>query len=630
VFSYAETEQQFKLFASRGPSAVQLPNNFQPDLDVPVIRQAVHLQRPAQSSDLGAENQPMQVAGEVFQYILAVPLIRYGLPRGLLLLADPAEQVFRPEDITLAEAAAERLLQSWESVQQNETLTGFVQTVTMLSVVQEQGSLLEMVASIARRTLNATYTVAASFNQHEWILRQSGRAPKLFKSLQNGGAAFLEQAKDCPYTIHVRDLRNESRAAGVQLDLPELRTMLASPIRINGEATGILLAFGKNGANEFSETDIFLAELLASQAAVNLESCFLNQELRSNLKTTQLLYDLSISIAQADSLTDAARAIARTAYRLIQAHKCGLLLFSHDGRTEAQVLLPSDDPNISHPYPLIQQAMNSRQTIYMAEDEDNSMVVMPIQTLRRCYGALWIEASEFPDEPHSSDELHIVVNQAAVALERSILLEETRYQASELVKAMQSLERSYDDLLIGLTKALDARDRETEDHSVRVQSLAVSLGMDMGLSKPELKALKHGALLHDIGKIGVKDGILLKRGPLDDNEWQEMRQHPQIGAQIIQAIPYLHDALPVIAFHQERWDGSGYPARLRGKEIPMVARIFAVVDVYDALTSDRPYRKALSSEEAFEYLEKQAGVHFDPEIVTRFITMVRGKQSTGE
>jgi putative nucleotidyltransferase with HDIG domain len=195
---------------------------------------------------------------------------------------------------------------------------------------------------------------------------------------------------------------------------------------------------------------------------------------------------------------------------------------------------------------------------------------------------------------------------------------------------MQSLERSYDDLLIGLTKALDARDRETEDHSVRVQSLAVSLGMDMGLSKPELKALKHGALLHDIGKIGVKDGILLKRGPLDDNEWQEMRQHPQIGAQIIQAIPYLHDALPVIAFHQERWDGSGYPARLRGKEIPMVARIFAVVDVYDALTSDRPYRKALSSEEAFEYLEKQAGVHFDPEIVTRFITMVRGKQSTGE
>lgn len=629
IFGYPEAEQQFKLFASKGPSAAQLPNNFQPDLDVPVIRQAVHSQRPVQSSDLGAESQPMQVCGEVFQSILAVPLIRSGLPRGLILLADPAEQVFRPEDITLAEAAAERLLQSWESVQQNETLTGFVQTVTMLSVVQEQGSLLEMVASIARRTLNATYTVAASFNQHEWILRQSGRAPKLFKSLQNGGAAFLEQAKDCPYTIHVRDLRNENRAAGVQLDLPELRTMLASPIRISGTATGILLAFGKNGANEFSETDIFLAELLASQAAVNLESCFLNQELRSNLKTTQLLYDLSISIAQADSLTDAARAIARTAYRLIQAHKCGLLLFSHDGRTEAQVLLPSDDPNISHPYPLIQQAMNSRQTIYMAEDEDNSMVVMPIQTLRRCYGALWIESSEFSDEPHSSDELHIVVNQAAVALERSILLEETRYQASELVKAMQSLERSYDDLLIGLTKALDARDRETEDHSVRVQGLAVNLGMDMGLSKPELKALKHGALLHDIGKIGVKDGILLKRGPLDDNEWQEMRQHPQIGAQIIQAIPYLHDALPVIAFHQERWDGSGYPARLRGKEIPMVARIFAVVDVYDALTSDRPYRKALSREEAFEYLEKQAGVHFDPEIVTRFINMVRGKQSTG-
>jgi putative nucleotidyltransferase with HDIG domain len=630
VFSYSEAEQQFRLLASSGPSAAQLPNNFQPDLNVPVIRQAVHSQHLACSREFGVKNLPLPVGNEVLPSLVAAPLIRYGLPRGLILMGDTAEQAFNAEDVTLTEAAAERLLQSWENAQQNETLTGFVQTVTMLSVVQEQGSLLEMVASIARRTLNASYTIAASLNQHDWILRESGRAPRLFQSLQNGGSYFLEQAKECPYTIHVRDLRNEGRAAGVQLDSLDLRTMLASPIRINGTATGVLLAFGKNGENEFTETDIFLAELLASQAAVNLESCYLNQELRSNLKTTQLLYDLSISVAQADSLTDAARAIARTAYRLTQAQKCGLLLFSPDGRTEAQVLFPADDPTLTHPYHLIQQAMNSRQQIYTAEDEENSIVVMPIQTMRRCYGALWVESSENPNEPISNDEIRIVVNQAAVALERSILLEETRYQASELVGAMKSLERSYDDLLVGLTRALDARDRETEDHSIRVQNLAVSLGLDLGLSKTELKALKHGALLHDIGKIGVKDGILLKRGPLDDSEWQEMRQHPQIGAQIIQAIPYLHDALPVIAFHQERWDGSGYPARLRGKEIPLVARLFAVIDVYDALTSDRPYRKALSTDEAFEYLENQAGVHFDPEIVSRFIHMVRGNSATAE
>ncbi len=145
----------------------------------------------------------------------------------------------------------------------------------------------------------------------------------------------------------------------------------------------------------------------------------------------------------------------------------------------------------------------------------------------------------------------------------------------------------------------------------------------MGLTGKELEVLKRGALLHDIGKIGVPDGVLHKPGPLDEDEWREMRQHPQKGAEIVQEIPALHDALPVIAFHQERWDGSGYPLQLRGKDIPLLARIFAVVDVYDALTSNRPYRTAMTPEEALVCLAKEANVHFDPEIVEQFAEMIR-------
>jgi HD-GYP domain-containing protein (c-di-GMP phosphodiesterase class II) len=357
---------------------------------------------------------------------------------------------------------------------------------------------------------------------------------------------------------------------------------------------------------------------------MNLESCFLNHELRTNLKTTQLLYDLSLSISKAENLKDAARAIARTAYRLLQARKCGLILFSPDGRTEAEVHFPTDDSLIIHPQQLILQAMNSRQTIYLSETEHASRIAIPIQTNRRCYGALWMEISEDNEESrHPTEEIRILVNQAAVALERSILLEETRQQASEIARSYHRLEAAYEDLLYGLTKALDARDGETEKHSWRVEDLSVRLGVDMGLSRGELQALKRGALLHDIGKIGVRDAILLKKGPLDEVEWQEMRQHPQKGAQIIEEIPALHDALPVIAFHQERWDGSGYPERRQGTNIPLLARIFAVVDVFDALTSDRPYRKALPVEEALAYLEMQAGIHFDPDIVARFARMVR-------
>lgn len=506
----------------------------------------------------------------------------------------------------------------------NESLTQFVQSVTMLSVIQEAGSLLEMIATITRDTLGCMVAVAAIRSQQEWVIRSAGRAPQLNHSLANGASIFLEESVKSPYTFRMQDLRKDQRCASLQLDTPEMRTLLASPIRLNGSTSGVLLAFGKVESSGFNDADVFLAELLVAHAAVNLESCYLNQELRANLKITQLLYDLSLNISQAGSLTDAARAIALAAYRLLKARTCGLLLFSASGKVQAEVYLPSDDPTIQHPYRLVQQAMDSRQTIFMAEKEGLAHSAIPIQTLRHCYGALWIEYPEdSPEARRPTEEIHILINQAAVALERSILLEETRQKASEIASAYDQLEQSYDQTLRALTRAQDVRDYDTERHSERVAEMAVILGAEMGLSQQELKSLERGALLHDLGKIGVPDSILRKSGPLDDSEWAEMHQHPAKGAEIIHEIPALYDVLPVIASHHELWDGSGYPLHLREEGIPLLARIFTVVDVFDAITSARPYRTALSREEALEYLKDQAGKRYDPEIVSQFIKIIQ-------
>ena len=222
------------------------------------------------------------------------------------------------------------------------------------------------------------------------------------------------------------------------------------------------------------------------------------------------------------------------------------------------------------------------------------------------------------DQGHKStanpNDLQALVNQTAIALERSVLLVESRRQATEIKAAYDMLEATYDQTLAALMSALDARDRETEGHSLRVSHLTAKLGEALNFSHEQLKVLERGSLLHDIGKIGISDTILHKPGPLSEEEWKVMRRHPDIGAKIVEGIPFLEDTIPLIRHHQERWDGTGYPGGLRGEEIPILARMFSIVDAFDALTSKRPYRQKISTMEAVEYISEQAGIIFDPKL----------------
>lgn len=189
---------------------------------------------------------------------------------------------------------------------------------------------------------------------------------------------------------------------------------------------------------------------------------------------------------------------------------------------------------------------------------------------------------------------------------------------SSLYTSQKNLIRAYNQTIEGWAKATDMRDHETEGHSRRVADLSVALAKSMGMSEPELVDIYRGALLHDIGKMAIPDQILLKRGKLTPAERKQMEAHPDMARRFISQIEFLRAAGDIPYCHHERWDGSGYPRGLKGEEIPLSARVFAVVDVWDAMTSDRPYRKAQSFKKTLAQIESEAGHHFDPRVVEAF------------
>ncbi|PWH12229.1 MAG: hypothetical protein DDG60_14400 [Anaerolineae bacterium] len=191
----------------------------------------------------------------------------------------------------------------------------------------------------------------------------------------------------------------------------------------------------------------------------------------------------------------------------------------------------------------------------------------------------------------------------------------------ELQRAHEHLAEAYDETIEGWSRVLDLRDKETEGHTQRVTAAAVRLARALGVPEEEIVHLRRGALLHDIGKMGISDRILQKPGALTDEEWAEMRKHPEYALQMLYPISYLRPALDIPYCHHERWDGSGYPRGLKGEEIPLAARIFSIVDVWDALLSNRPYRRGCTEESVLEYIRKYAGIYFDPKIVEVFIEL---------
>jgi putative nucleotidyltransferase with HDIG domain len=635
LFAHEPDQKEFMLLAAAGKQINLIPSGFSQSVSKGALGRAVRQRKTQVINDIRTDADYIRFENEPNLSAVIIPLIYNGYVNGAIILKSEQINAFGSIDVWLAEAVAAELTRSWERSRYHQRLMNLVQTGSQLSAMVQPETTVREVASIARDILQARFTFVQVHLGQERNFTQcasSGASPRLLESLEKSenSEALIQMAFHAVQPFRVRDIRKYAPTSHLTLDHAGLKSMIAIPIRWHRLSIGTILAFGKQNEIFFNENDQSLAELLSIQAAGAFESTWLQQELRDSLRTTSLLYRLSTQIIQAENLQSAALDIAQTAHKIAKSSTTGIILLGLEGHiaAEAQINSTGAHTGVKHPMGIIKNVMESGQLIYLSQGNSMTRACLPIQTPILKYGILWMDIPE--DQGHKSianpNDLQALVNQTAIALERSVLLVESRRQATEIKSAYDTLEETYDQTLAALMSALDARDRETEGHSLRVSHLTAKLGEALNFSHEQLKVLERGSLLHDIGKIGISDTILHKPGPLTEEEWKLMRHHPDIGAKIVEGIPFLQDTIPLIRHHQERWNGTGYPDGLRGEEIPILARMFAIVDVFDALTSNRPYRQKISEREAVEYLQKEAGILFDPEIVNVFKKLVAENQ----
>ena len=391
--------------------------------------------------------------------------------------------------------------------------------------------------------------------------------------------------------------------------------VMGIPMLSNGSLVGVLLVHRPDvNRRKFSDEDVHLLKLLAGQAAIAVNNSRLYNDARKRLDQIEALRNIDkIMSANTDmrlalnaTLAEAARQLNISAldiltvnpYKHILEYAAGLGF--HARGIDKFTISLNDSP--------YHEMIEGRQTVEIHDLPESGNVILEARQLHQegfnCYlgipliikGQVVGILEAFDRSHHERDAewrefLETLSQQAAIVIDNANLFE-------DLARSNTELSIAYETTLEGWSRALDLRDQETEGHTRRVTQMTVSLASFLGIKNFELLHIRRGALLHDIGKMGIPDEILLKPGPFDQNEWKWMHKHPTFAYEMLYPIRYLHPALDIPYCHHEKWDGSGYPRGLKGKDIPLAARIFSVVDVWDAMTSNRPYRNALPREEA--------------------------------
>ncbi|MFQ5596233.1 MAG: GAF domain-containing protein, partial [Anaerolineae bacterium] len=424
-----------------------------------------------------------------------------------------------------------------------------------------------------------------------------------------------------------------------------VRSRLLLPLIAKGRMLG-MLNFGSYQPHTYSERDLAVLEPIADQMAIALENSRLYQAMGRRLAELGALFEVSGALSGAATAEEMLPVILEKTLEVVAAESGAIFLVDQAtgemvvpvaqgpmeavlvGRrfplasTVAEAMLHTGEPAVSPDVATDHPRMPEKMRAMLRGGE--SGVSLPLRAAGVPVGVMAV--SWLGHHTMTDDELRLltaIADMAAGAIHRASLHDKTVGQAQELERLVAELENTYDATLTALSAALDARDHETEGHSRRVMQLAVTIARAMGLPESEIEALMRGALLHDIGKIGVPDRILSKPGSLTDEERAEMQRHNQIGYDMLRDIEFLAPTLPVVLCHHERWDGRGYPEGLRGVDIPLIVRIFAVADAYDAMTSNRPYRRAMSHAEAVAEIQREAGKQFDPQVVEVFLQVLR-------
>jgi HD-GYP domain-containing protein (c-di-GMP phosphodiesterase class II) len=438
--------------------------------------------------------------------------------------------------------------------------------------------------------------------------------------------------------VLINDAPNSDHVDQKMIKRFNVQSMMGIPLIKGPRVLGALIILDSENPQRFDEKDLEMASVFGSHAALAIDNAQLYEKAQLHLKHERALREIDLAITSNLDLNLTLQVVLGQARVQLRIDACAILLLDSNTQTMEYINGRGFQTEAIKQTRLCLgegragKAVSERRILGRAELTSPNQIpdradviraenaaayfIAPLSTKDKLLGALEIyHRTSLTPKTEWLKFLETLAGQAAIAIDSATLFENLQRSNSELSLA-------YDATIEGWSAALDLRDRETEGHTQRVTEMTLRLAKAMGFSEQELVHVRRGALLHDIGKMGMPDRILLKPDKLTDEEWEVMRKHPDYAYQLLERITYLSAALDIPHCHHEKWDGSGYPRGLKESDIPRAARIFAVVDVYDALTSDRPYRKGWSHEKAVNYIQEQSGCHFDPQVVDAFLKMV--------
>ena len=596
--------------------------------------------------DLGTD-QAARFSAHGFRVGGTFPLISGNRPFGVLALYSDRPDFFEAGRVDMyqafahqASAALENARLFEESLSRAGEFEALYETAQALSMHQNLRSVLQTVIDRAGTLLGveggAIHFYDAPREELELVVARGfpfvvgSRRPL---SLGLAGAVARERRPMIVHDYGHWEARNR------EVDDLGIGSVIGVPMLYRGELIGVLSASERAERHRrFTDDDVRLLALFAAQAASAVHNARLFDDAHRRLEQLQALHDIDTAISSSmdvrvtlnvflDKVTTTLRVDAAEVLLLNQASKTLEHIAARGFRTSA---LQHSRLQLGRGY--AGQAAAERRTIIVAdlpaslgefhrsplllEEGFVTYVAAPLVAKGQVKGVLELfHRSRLEPDHEWQAFLDTLAGQAAIAIDNATLV-------SDLQQANVELTMAYDTTLEGWSRALDLRDKETEGHTQRVTELTLRLARDMAVREDDMTQIRRGALLHDIGKMGIPDSILLKPGPLSEREWEIMRQHPVFAFQLLNPIPHLRQALDIPLYHHEKWDGTGYPQGLKGEQIPLAARIFAIADVWDALRSDRPYRKAWPEEQARAYIEAQAGKHFDPRVVETLVRML--------
>jgi len=592
-----------------------------------------------------------------------IPLIRFGWPQSVRsILAIPLQK--NNETIGMVSAQSyhpnayserhrvllETLASQFTTVIENARLfdettrraqefASLYETSNALSAENELNSMLQVIVEHAKKLLGSAssgmYLYLSETDELELTVDTKQYAPIGTRLKLNEGVAGRVAQNRQP--LRMDDY--SSRAGRAQIyDSASIRAVLEVPMLYGGELIGMLTA-DEVGDSErkFTEADERLLSLFATQAAGAIHSARLREQTTHRLDQLQALYTIDRAISSHFDLrpildtvisqtiahlgVDAAAVLLFHPHLQILEYVAGKGFYTHAIEKthlrlgEGFAGLSAFERRTIHISNLAETRSNFARAFLLRDENFMEYYAVPLIAKGELKGILEVfQRTSLPHNKEWQDFLESLAEQAAISLDQTQLFE-------NLQRANLDLMIAYDATIEGWSHAMDLRDKETEGHTLRVTEMTIALSNAMGINKKEILHIKRGALLHDIGKMGVPDHILFKEGELTEEEWVFMRRHPQFAYEMLRPIKYLQQSLDIPYCHHEKWDGTGYPRGLKNEQIPLVARIFAIVDVWDAVTIDRPYRKAWTKQKALKYVRDQSNKHFDPKVVTAFLKL---------